>query len=62
VPDLPSAPGAAGRQAVRPLAHPAGKIGYARLLRGQGQSYGQISAKTSIPKTSLRRYLASARR
>jgi DNA invertase Pin-like site-specific DNA recombinase len=51
---------AAGRQVGRPLAHPADKIEYARLLRGQGHSYGQISAKTSIPKTSLHRYLAPA--
>ena len=37
---------------------PADKIEYARLLRGQGQTCGQVSAKTSIPKTSLQRYLA----
>jgi DNA invertase Pin-like site-specific DNA recombinase len=41
----------------RPIAHPADKIEYARLLRGQGESYGEISAKTSIPKASLHRYL-----
>jgi len=46
-----------GRRAGRPVAHPADKIEYARLLRGQGESYGQIAAKTSIPKTSLHRYL-----
>jgi DNA invertase Pin-like site-specific DNA recombinase len=46
-----------GRQVGRPLAHPDDKIEYARLLRGQGSSYGEISAKTSIPKASLRRYL-----
>jgi DNA invertase Pin-like site-specific DNA recombinase len=46
-----------GRQVGRPLAHPAEKIDYARLLRGQGKSYGQISAKTDIPKASLHRYL-----
>ncbi len=46
-----------GRQAGRPVAHPAEKIEYARLLRGQGQTLGQIAAKTSIPKTSLHRYL-----
>jgi DNA invertase Pin-like site-specific DNA recombinase len=51
---------AAGRQVGRPIAHPADKIEYARLLRGQGHSYGQISAKTSIPKASLHRYLSAA--
>ncbi|HEY3732844.1 MAG TPA: recombinase family protein [Streptosporangiaceae bacterium] len=51
---------AAGRQVGRPVAHPAEKIEYARLLRGQGHSYSQISARTSIPKTSLHRYLAPA--
>ncbi|WP_201305195.1 helix-turn-helix domain-containing protein [Streptomyces sp. GS7] len=29
----------------------------ARLLKDQGASHGQISAKTGIPKTSLHRYL-----
>jgi DNA invertase Pin-like site-specific DNA recombinase len=48
---------AAGRRPGRPLTHPADKIEYARLLRRQGHSYGQISAKTSIPRTSLHRYL-----
>jgi len=47
-----------GRQPGRPIAHPADKIEYARLLRGQGKSYGQISARTGIPKASLHRYLA----
>ena len=47
-----------GRQVGRPLAHPADKIEYARLLHGQGKSYGEISAKTGIPKASLHRYLA----
>jgi DNA invertase Pin-like site-specific DNA recombinase len=47
-----------GRQVGRPVAHPADKIEYARLLRAQGKSYGQISAKTGIPKASLHRYLA----
>ena len=51
---------AAGRHIGRPIAHPADKIEYARLLRGQGRSYGEISAKTSIPKASLHRYLSSA--
>jgi AcrR family transcriptional regulator len=35
------------------------KIEYARLLKGQGRSLGQIAARTGIPKTSLHRYLAS---
>ncbi|QRP49062.1 recombinase family protein [Amycolatopsis sp. FDAARGOS 1241] len=48
---------AAGRQVGRPLAHPADKIEYARLLKEQGGSFGQIAAKTGIPKTSLHRYL-----
>jgi DNA invertase Pin-like site-specific DNA recombinase len=41
----------------RPLAHPSDKIEYARLLRDQGRTLGQIAARTGIPKTSLRRYL-----
>ncbi|MGW3655276.1 hypothetical protein ACWD6R_05960 [Streptomyces sp. NPDC005151] len=48
---------AAGRRIGRPVAHPTDKIEYARLLKGQGASYGEISAKTGIPKTSLHRYL-----
>jgi DNA invertase Pin-like site-specific DNA recombinase len=48
-----------GRQVGRPLAHPAEKIDYARLLHGQGDSYGEISAKTGIPKASLHRYLTA---
>ena len=47
-----------GRQVGRPVAHPADKIEYARLLHGQGKSYGEISAKTGIPKASLHRYLS----
>lgn len=46
-----------GRQVGRPLAHSAEKIDYARLLHGQGKSYGEISAKTKIPKGTLHRYL-----
>jgi hypothetical protein len=42
----------------RPLAHPAEKIEYARLLKAQGSSLGVIAAKTGIPKTSLHRYLS----
>jgi DNA invertase Pin-like site-specific DNA recombinase len=49
-----------GRQVGRPLAHPADKIEYARLLHGQDKSYGEISAKTGIPKASLHRYLKTA--
>ncbi|MDH2394079.1 recombinase family protein [Streptomyces sp. HNM0663] len=49
---------AAGRRIGRPVAHSADKIEYARLLKQQGSSLGQIAAKTSIPKTSLHRYLA----
>jgi len=48
---------AAGRRIGRPVAHPADKIEYARLLQRQGASYGEISARTGIPKTSLHRYL-----
>ncbi|MFD9949586.1 hypothetical protein ACFWYW_50970 [Nonomuraea sp. NPDC059023] len=49
----------AGRQIGRPVAHPADKIEYARLLNAQGDSLGKIATKTGIPKTSLHRYLAS---
>jgi DNA invertase Pin-like site-specific DNA recombinase len=49
-----------GRQVGRPIAHPADKIDYARLLKEQGTSLGQIAVKTGIPKTSLHRYLAEA--
>ena len=48
---------ASNRHVGRPIAHPADKIGYARLLKAQGSSPGVIAAKTGIPKTSLRRYL-----
>lgn len=48
---------AAGRRVGRPLAHPEDKIEYARLLKNQGSSLGQIAAKTGIPKASLHRYL-----
>ena len=47
------------RRIGRPLAHAADKIEYARLLRGQGQTLGEITAKTGTPKTSLHRYLAT---
>jgi hypothetical protein len=39
------------------LAHSADKIEYARLLRYQAKSFGEISAKTGIPRSSLHRYL-----
>jgi hypothetical protein len=39
----------------RPVAHPADKIEYTRLLKAQGQSLGTIATKTGIPKTSLHR-------
>jgi hypothetical protein len=43
----------------RPIAHPEETIEYARLLKAQGESLGQIAAKTKIPKTSLHRYLTA---
>ncbi len=46
------------RHVGRPIAHPAEKIEYARLLKAQGSSLGVIAAKTGIPKTSLHRYLS----
>lgn len=49
---------AAGRHIGRPVAHPADKVEYARLLKQQGSSLGEIATKTGIPKTSLHRYLA----
>lgn len=49
---------ATGRHVGRPVAHPADKIEYARLLKAQGASLGAIATKTGIPKTSLHRYLA----
>jgi DNA invertase Pin-like site-specific DNA recombinase len=51
---------AAGRRIGRPVAHPDDKIEYARLLKQQGSSLGEIATKTGIPKTSLYRYLAKA--
>lgn len=49
-----------GRHIGRPPAWPEDKIDYARLLREQGKSLGEIASKTGIPKTSLHRYLAPA--
>ncbi|RZU54308.1 DNA invertase Pin-like site-specific DNA recombinase [Krasilnikovia cinnamomea] len=51
---------AAGRHVGRPVAHPADRIEYARLLKAEGASLSAIAAKTGIPKTSLHRYLNSA--
>ena len=51
---------ASNRHIGRPIAHPADKIEYAQLLRGQGSSLGVIAAKTGIPKSSLHRYLAAS--
>src|SRR5260370_17042453 len=48
---------AVGRRVGRPIAHPADKIDYARLLKAQGETLGTIATKTGIPKTSLHRYL-----
>jgi hypothetical protein len=41
---------AKGRHVGRPVAHPADKIEYARLLKAQGDTLGQIPAKTGIPR------------
>jgi DNA invertase Pin-like site-specific DNA recombinase len=49
-----------GRHVGRPIAHSPEKIEYARLLRGQGESYGSITKKTGIPRASLSRYLSAA--
>ncbi|MEG3629959.1 helix-turn-helix domain-containing protein [Streptomyces poriticola] len=48
---------AAGRRIGRPVAHSDDKIEYAKLLKEQGSSLGQIAEKTGIPKTSLHRCL-----
>jgi hypothetical protein len=47
---------AAGRHVGRPIVRSARSN--TRLLRGRGAQLAQISAKTSIPKASLHRYLA----
>jgi DNA invertase Pin-like site-specific DNA recombinase len=49
----------AGRNVGRTVAHPPERIEYARLLKQQGCSLSHISAKTGIPKASVRRYLAA---
>ena len=51
---------AKGRHVGRPVAHPAERIEYARLLKAQVASLGAIATKTGIPKTSLHRYLTPA--
>jgi DNA invertase Pin-like site-specific DNA recombinase len=48
---------AKNRRIGRPLAHPADKVEYARLLKEQGRTLGEIAARTGIPKTTLHRYL-----
>jgi hypothetical protein len=53
---------AKGRHVGRPVAHPADKIEYARLLNAQDASLGKIAVKSGIPKTSLHRYLTPAAR
>ena len=50
---------AQGRQVGRPMAHKPEQIEFARLLKKQNLSLSQISAKTGIPKSSLRRYLTT---
>lgn len=53
-----SAEMAGGRKRGRADPYPVEKIDYACQLRGEGRSYGEISATTGIPKASLYRYLA----
>ncbi|WP_433651046.1 recombinase family protein [Micromonospora zamorensis] len=50
---------AQGRQVGRPMAHKPEQIEFARLLKKQGDSLGEIVKKTGIPKSSLRRYLTA---
>ena len=54
-----AAAGGGNRRTGRPIAHPAGKIEFTRLLKARGHTLGQVAARTGIPKTSLHRYLAS---
>jgi DNA invertase Pin-like site-specific DNA recombinase len=56
-----AAAAAKGRHVGRPVAHPAERIDYARLLKREGHSLAVISTRTSIPKSSLHRYLTDAR-
>lgn len=44
-----------------PSARPADKIEYARLLHGQGNSYGGIRANTGFPKASLHQHMGGGR-
>ena len=46
-----------GRRVGRPRAHTDETIEYARLLRQQGDSLGEITRKTGIPRSSAHRYL-----
>jgi DNA invertase Pin-like site-specific DNA recombinase len=48
-----------GRQVGRPKAHSDEAIEYARLLRQEGHSLGEIEKRTGIPRSSAHRYLAS---
>lgn len=48
-----------GRRIGRPKAHSEETIEYARLLRQQGDSLGEIARKTGIPRASAHRYLSS---
>jgi len=50
---------AKGRHIGRPVAAAPETIEYAKLLKAQGCSLGQIASKTGVPKTSLHRYLAT---
>lgn len=58
VPDYPGAHARAVAEAAgRCIGRSVDKIEYTRLLKGQGAGYGEISAKTGIPKTSVHPYL-----
>jgi Site-specific recombinases, DNA invertase Pin homologs len=48
-----------GRRIGRPKAHSDETIEYARLLRQQGDSLGEIARKTGIPRSSAHRYLVA---
>lgn len=51
---------AAGRHIGRPRAHSDAQIEYAQMLRAKDHSLSEIVKKTGIPKSSLRRYLATS--
>lgn len=57
-----AATAAGGRRLGRSKAHSDEQIKYVRLLRAQGSSLSQIVEMTGIPKSSVRRYLATAQR